>query len=121
MSKQAWNVAVVGSVALDDLDGPFGKRPDVLGGSASYFSVAAAMFAPGAIKLVAVVGDDFPQAHVDFLASRGIDLSGLEQVKGKTFHWSGRYSDDLTSRQTLDTQLGVFAGFQPKLGPMHEA
>jgi sugar/nucleoside kinase (ribokinase family) len=121
MTMNAWNCVVVGSVALDDIDGPFGKRPDVLGGSASFFSVAASFFAPGAIKLVAVVGDDFPAAHVEWMASRGIEMSGLERVPGRTFRWAGRYSDDLTTRQTLDTQLGVFAGFQPKLSDAHRA
>jgi sugar/nucleoside kinase (ribokinase family) len=73
------------------------------------------------VKLVAVVGDDFPQAHVEFLASRTIDVSGLERVPGRTFHWSGRYSDDLATRRSLDTQLGVFAGFEPKLSEGHRA
>jgi sugar/nucleoside kinase (ribokinase family) len=120
MTKNAWSVVVVGSVALDDIDGPFGKRPDVLGGSASYFSVAASFFAPSAVRLVAVVGDDFPQAHVDFLTSRCVDTAGLERVPGKTFHWSGKYADDLVTRKSLDTQLGVFAGFKPKLSDAHK-
>ncbi len=111
---------VVGSVALDDLDGPFGRRPDVLGGSASFFATAASYYAPGAVHLVAVVGDDFPAEHVGFLEKRGVDVSGLERVPGKTFRWAGRYSDDLASRTTLDTQLGVFAGFQPRLGDRHK-
>ena len=120
MTKPSWSLVVVGSVALDDIDGPFGKRPDVLGGSASYCSLAASFFAPGAIKLVAVVGDDFPGEHVDTLAARGIDTAGLERAPGRTFRWAGRYSDDLVSRPTLDTQLGVFAGFQPRLGEAHK-
>jgi sugar/nucleoside kinase (ribokinase family) len=107
-------VLVVGSVALDDIDGPFGRHPEVLGGSASYFCVAASYFTPQ-VSLVAVVGDDFPGAHVDLFASRGVDCSGLERVPGKTFRWRGRYTDDLTSRVTLDTQLGVFADFRPRL------
>ena len=119
MSTPPWNLTVVGSVALDDLDGPFGRHPDVLGGSASYFSVAASVLAPGAVKLVAVVGEDFPQAHVDFFSSRGIDVGGLERRAGKTFRWVGRYADDLNSRTTLDTQLGVFEQFEPRLGPAH--
>jgi sugar/nucleoside kinase (ribokinase family) len=120
MTKSPWNLVVVGSVALDDIDGPFGRRPDVLGGSASFCSVAASFFAPGAIRLVAVVGDDFPQAHVDYLGSCGIDASGLVRESGKTFRWAGRYADDLATRKTLDTQLGVFAGFQPRLGEAHK-
>jgi sugar/nucleoside kinase (ribokinase family) len=108
------SLLVVGSVALDDLEGPFGKRPDVLGGSASFFSTAASLLAPGAVSLVAVVGDDFPAEHLAFLKSR-VDLTGLERVPGKTFRWAGRYADDLATRTTLDTQLGVFADFRPRL------
>ena len=117
------SLLVVGSVALDDIDGPFGRHPDILGGSASFAATAASFFTlgKGAVKLLAVVGDDFPAAHVEFLQGRGVELSGLERVTGKTFRWSGRYSDDLTARTTLDTQLGVFAGFQPKLGDAHRA
>lgn len=120
MSTPPWSLTVVGSVALDDLDGPFGHHPDVLGGSASYFSVAAGLLAPGAVKLVAVVGEDFPGEHIDFLASRGVDVSGLERRPGKTFRWAGRYADDLNSRTTLDTQLGVFEQFDPRLAPAHQ-
>ncbi|HKA91619.1 MAG TPA: PfkB family carbohydrate kinase [Haliangiales bacterium] len=109
---------VVGSVALDDLDGPFGRRPDVLGGSASYFSVAASYLASN-IHLVAVVGDDFPDEHVRDFAARGIDLAGLQRVPGRTFRWKGRYADTLDTRETLDTQLGVFADFRPKLLESH--
>jgi sugar/nucleoside kinase (ribokinase family) len=109
---------VVGSVALDDLDGPFGHRPDVLGGSASYFSVAASYLAPG-VSLVAVVGDDFPEEHLRDFAERGIDCAGLERVPGRTFRWKGRYTGTLETRETLDTQLGVFAEFRPKLGAAH--
>ena len=110
---------VVGSVALDDVDGPFGPHPDVLGGSASFIATAASYLTPGPVQLVAVIGDDFPQAHVDFLGARGIDLAGLERAAGNTFHWSGKYSDDLTTRKSLDTRLGVFADFRPKLSAAH--
>lgn len=108
------SLLVVGSVALDDLDGPFGRHPDVLGGSASYISVAASFLAER-VQLVAVVGDDFPEAHVRFFAGRGIDLEGLERSPGMTFRWRGMYSETLESRHTLDTQLGVFADFRPRL------
>jgi sugar/nucleoside kinase (ribokinase family) len=119
MKHDATPLLVVGSVALECLDGPFGRRPDVLGGSASFFALAASLLAPGAVKLVAVVGDDFPSVHVDLLRARGVDGAGLERVPGKTFRWAGRYADDLATRTTLDTQLGVFADFRPKLGPAH--
>ena len=121
MTSQGSSLLVVGSVALDDLDGPFGRRPDVLGGSASFFSLAASYFLvePGQVQLVAVVGDDFPAEHVQLLADRGIDTSGLEKALGRTFRWRGKYSADLNSRDTLDTQLGVFADFKPKLSPKH--
>jgi len=109
---------VVGSVALDDIDGPHGHRADVLGGSASFFAVAASYLTRG-VRLVAVVGDDFPEAHAADFAERGIDISGLERVQGKTFRWKGRYAPTLETRETLDTQLGVFAGFRPKLGQAH--
>jgi sugar/nucleoside kinase (ribokinase family) len=107
------SLLVVGSVALDSLETPFGRREDVLGGSASYISTAASFFAPS--RVVAVVGDDFPQAHVDFLASRGVDLEGLVRRPGKTFRWKGRYDADLNTAHTLDTQLNVFAEFRPEL------
>jgi sugar/nucleoside kinase (ribokinase family) len=121
MKHEHSSLLVVGSVALDDLDGPFGRRPDVLGGSASFFSLAAGLLAPEAVRLVAVVGDDFPEEHVRLLDGRGVDVSGLERVRGKTFRWAGRYADDLNTRTTLDTQLGVFADFRPKLGDAHRS
>jgi sugar/nucleoside kinase (ribokinase family) len=107
------NLVVVGSVALDSVEAPAGRHDDVLGGSASFICTAASYFARP--RLVAVVGDDFPDEHVAFLRGRGVDLSGLERAHGKTFRWAGRYSADLAHRTTLDTQLNVFAGFQPKL------
>jgi sugar/nucleoside kinase (ribokinase family) len=121
MKLEPSSLLVVGSVALDDLDGPFGRRPDVLGGSASFFSLGAGLLAPSAVRLVAVIGDDFPAAHVELLVSRGIDVAGLERAAGKTFRWAGRYSADLNSRETLDTQLGVFADFRPKLSAAHKS
>jgi sugar/nucleoside kinase (ribokinase family) len=104
---------VVGSVALDSLETPFGVREDVLGGSATYFSTAASFFAP--VRVVAVVGEDFPESHVEFLRGRGVDLAGLERRPGRTFRWSGRYEFDLNQAHTLDTQLNVFADFRPEL------
>jgi len=110
------SVLVVGSVALDDIDGPFGMHRDLLGGSASFIARAAALFTTR-VSVIAVVGDDFPRQHVDELAACGVDTSGIERRKGETFHWVGKYSPDLTSRETLDTRLGVFAEFQPRLAP----
>jgi len=107
-------IAVVGSVAFDDIETPGGRADDVLGGSATHFAVAASFFAP--VHLIAVVGDDFPQAERDYLASRGIDLSGLETRPGKTFRWTGRYHEDLNVRDTLRLDLNVFAEFQPRVG-----
>lgn len=107
------SLLVVGSVALDSLETPFGKREEILGGSASYFSTCASYFGP--VRVVAVVGEDFPQAHLDFLASRGVDLAGLVRRPGRTFRWKGRYEFDLNTAHTLDTQLNVFADFQPDL------
>ena len=109
------SILVVGSVALDSVETPFGKIENALGGSATYFSVAASFFYNN-IYLVAVVGTDFPKEHVDFLISRGIDLDGLEQIEeGKTFRWGGSYIDDLNAAETHFTDLNVFSNFQPKL------
>ncbi len=108
------SIVVIGSVALDSVETPVGKVENALGGSATFFSVAASFFTKG-VKLVGVVGDDFPQEHVDFLRGREVDLAGLERVSGKTFHWSGRYGDNLNVAETLSTELNVFESFQPKL------
>lgn len=106
-------VLVVGSMAFDSLETPFGKRDQALGGSANYFSLCASNFTD--VKLVAVVGDDFPEDHVAFLKERNVDTGGLVRAPGKTFHWTGRYGYDLNEAQTLDTKLNVFADFDPKL------
>jgi sugar/nucleoside kinase (ribokinase family) len=111
------SILLVGSIGLDTLETPFGRAEDVLGGSASYFSLAASLYAP--VRMVAVVGDDFPDAHVQLLASHGVDLTGLQRVAGKTFRWSGRYRYDMNSRDTLDTQLNVFADFKPEIPEAH--
>ncbi len=108
-------ILIVGSVALDDLETPMGKRSASLGGSATYFSVSASLFAP--VSLVAVVGEDFPQNHIEALRSRGINLEGLERVPGLTFRWGGRYGEDLGDPATLYTQLNVFEHFDPKIPP----
>ncbi|PYT08036.1 MAG: sugar kinase [Acidobacteria bacterium] len=109
-------VLVVGSVALDSVRTPFGERREVLGGSATYFSVAASFFTP--VKLVAVVGEDFADEHRRLLTERGIDLSGLQAAPGRTFRWKGEYGYDLNVARTLRTELNVFAGFRPSL-PEH--
>jgi sugar/nucleoside kinase (ribokinase family) len=108
---------VVGSLGLDTLETPFGRAENVLGGSASYFALAASFYTR--VQLVAVAGDDFPDEHVELLASKGIDLAGLERVVGPTFRWGGRYRYDLNERDTLFTDLGVFADFHPKLPPAY--
>jgi sugar/nucleoside kinase (ribokinase family) len=100
-------------VAFDTIETPIARAEEVLGGSATYFSVAASYFAP--VRLVAVVGEDFPDAEREFLASRDIDLSGLETRPGRTFRWTGRYHEDMNVRDTLDLQLNVFADFRPTL------
>lgn len=109
------SLLVVGSVALDDIDGPFGYHRDLLGGSGSFIARAASYFTKR-VAVVAVVGADFPQQHIDELDAMGVDTAGIERKPGETFHWTGKYSDDLTSRETLETRLGVFAEFQPKVG-----
>lgn len=109
------SILVVGSAALDSVETPAGRVEDALGGSAIYFSTAASFFTES-IRMVAVVGDDFPQEHVAFLESRRINIEGLERVEGgQTFRWGGRYTDDLNSASTLFTDLNVYGDFQPKL------
>ena len=107
------SLLVVGSVALDSIFTPFGETADALGGSAVYFSVAGALLHP--VQVVGVVGQDYPLAELERLAPRGIDWSGVERVEGESFRWKGKYSYDLQSRETLETRLGVFADFEPKL------
>lgn len=107
------SLLVVGSVGLDDVETRAGKRTQVLGGAASYFSVAASFLAVP--RMVAVVGTDFPEAHTRRFERHGVDLAGVERVAGETFRWSGVYSADFATRTTLDTRLNVFADFDPKL------
>jgi len=107
------SLLVVGSVALDSIETPFGSAQDALGGSATYFSAAASLFSQ--VQLVGVIGSDFPEEELGFLERRGVDLAGLERAEGESFRWAGVYSYDLNSRETLETRLGVFADFQPKI------
>jgi sugar/nucleoside kinase (ribokinase family) len=112
------SLLVVGSVALDDIDGPFGLHRDLLGGSASFIARAASYFTRN-VSVVAVIGDDFPKRHIEELDAIGVDTTGIERRRGETFHWVGRYAPDLATRETLDTRLGVFAEFAPKLADAH--
>lgn len=112
------SLLVVGSVAFDDIDGPFGMHRDLLGGSASFIARAAAYFT-NKVSVVAVIGDDFPAKYLEEMTALGIDTAGVERAKGETFHWVGKYADDLVTRETLDTRLGVFADFRPKLNDAH--
>lgn len=106
-------VLIVGSMAFDDLELPSGSAKDVIGGSATYSAFAASSFTD--VRVVAVVGDDFPAATLTDMRARGIDTAGIERASGKTFRWAGRYDQDLIHRTTLDTQLNVFAEFRPKI------
>jgi len=107
------SLLVVGSVALDSVETPFGKHERILGGSATHFSVAASYFT--SVNLVAVVGNDFPDGHLELFKKRQIGLEGLEKQTGPTFHWKGKYEYDLNQAITLQTQLGVFESFDPKI------
>ena len=114
------SILCVGSVALDSVETPFGKADRVLGGSAVFFTAAASLLHP--VQVVGVVGDDYPLGDLDFLADRGADLSGIETREGESFFWAGRYHYDLNTRDTLETRLGVFADFQPKIpAPFRDA
>ncbi len=113
------SILVVGSLAFDDLEMPTGIFENVLGGAATYSSIAASLLAPA--RLVGVIGEDFAESHLDALRERGIDTAGVERAKGKTFRWRGRYSSDLGSRTSLDTQLNVFADFRPKIPAAYKA
>ena len=107
------SILVVGSLGLDTISTPAGREADILGGSANYFSLAAAMYAP--VRVVGVVGSDYDRQHMKMLEARGVDLRGLECVEGKTFHWTGEYRDDLSEAITISTELNVFENFSPKL------
>jgi len=113
------SVLVVGSVALDSVETPFGRVTEVLGGSAVYFATAASIYTK--VNLVGVAGTDFPSEHIDFLAGRGVDIRGLEVVEGETFRWVGRYDYERNITETLDTRLNVFADFHPTLPQGYES
>lgn len=109
------SVLVVGSVALDSVETPFGKADNVIGGSGTFFSASASLLSP--VQLVGVVGDDYPMEQLAMLEARGVDMAGVEQVAGESFRWRGRYRHDLNSAETLETRLGVFSHFSPKIPP----
>ena len=111
------DILVVGSVALDSVRTPYGEAEEALGGSASYFSLSASHFAP--VRIVAVVGDDFPSEHRVLFESRGVDVRGLETAAGRTFRWRGEYMAELGHAHTLETQLNVFSTFHPRLEARH--
>ncbi|MHB8521530.1 MAG: PfkB family carbohydrate kinase [Limisphaerales bacterium] len=112
------SVLVVGSTALDSIKTPKQENPRLLGGSASHAAVAASFFGP--VKLVGIVGDDFPRRYVDLYRRHGIDLAGLQFAAGKTFHWAGEYETNMNNRRTLTTELGVFENFTPRLPKSHQ-
>lgn len=105
------SILVVGSVALDTVETPFARAEETLGGAASYFSTAASLYSQ--VNLVAVVGSDFPREHLEFWRRRPVNMAGLQMCEGRTFRWVARYHMDMNARDTLDTQLGVYAGFHP--------
>jgi sugar/nucleoside kinase (ribokinase family) len=113
------SVLVVGSVALDSVETPFGKADQVIGGSGTFFSASASHLSP--VQLVGVVGDDYPMAELEPLRKRGVDMAGLEQAPGESFRWRGRYRHDLNSAETLETRLGVFSHFSPKIPPQFKS
>ena len=105
------SILVVGSVALDTVETPFARVEETLGGAASYFATSASLYSQ--VNLVAIIGSDFPREHIDFWRRRPVNLAGLRIEEGRTFRWAARYHMDMNSRDTLDTQLGVYAGFHP--------
>jgi sugar/nucleoside kinase (ribokinase family) len=111
------SVLIVGSIGLDTVKTPVEEHADLLGGSASYAALGASFFSP--VKLVGIVGDDFPQSEFDFWQSRGIDASGVQRVAGKTFRWSGEYAWDMNTRETRSVALNVFEHFRPELPPSY--
>ena len=104
---------MVGTVAFDSIETPYGSAERVLGGSASYFAVAASFFSP--VRIVGIIGQDFPEEYLTTFSARGVDLEGLQREKGETFHWRGRYHEDLNVRDTVELHLNVLSGFVPRL------
>lgn len=109
------SILVVGSVALDSIETPFGKKSEILGGSATYFSIAASFFSK--VDIIATVGEDFPKKHIKLLEDRGIGTEGLSIKEGKTFRWEGKYEYDLNVAHTIATHLNVFKDFAPRIPP----
>ncbi|HVD51708.1 MAG TPA: PfkB family carbohydrate kinase [Candidatus Udaeobacter sp.] len=109
------HILVVGSLAYDDVHTPYDSRRDVLGGAASYFSLAACLYAP--VRLMGVVGDDFRASDLERLRVKGIDLSGVDHKKGRSFRWLGKYDHDLATAETINTDLGVFGDWEPTVPP----
>jgi sugar/nucleoside kinase (ribokinase family) len=107
------SVLVVGTVAFDSIETPYGSAERILGGSAAYFALAASLFTP--VRVVGVIGRDFPQEYIDLFTDRKIDIAGLQKEQGQTFHWRGRYHEDINVRDTLELHLNVLAGFVPRL------
>jgi sugar/nucleoside kinase (ribokinase family) len=107
------SVLVVGTVAFDSIETPFGSAERILGGSASYFALGASFFAP--VRIVGVIGQDFPQDYLDIFTQRNIDIGGIQRADGDTFHWRGRYHEDINLRDTIELHLNVLGGFEPKL------
>lgn len=107
------SVLVVGTVAFDSIETPVGSVERVLGGSASYFALGASYFAP--VRVVGVIGQDFPQDYLDLFTRRGVDIQGIKRERGDTFHWRGRYHEDINLRDTIELHLNVLAGFEPQL------
>jgi sugar/nucleoside kinase (ribokinase family) len=111
------SIVVIGTVAFDSIRTPFGDAPDVLGGSATFFAMAARLFTK--VQLVAIVGKDFPEKHLELFRSNGIDLEGLVRSPGRTFRWTGEYEENLNVRHTIETQLNVLEEFQAELPPSY--
>jgi sugar/nucleoside kinase (ribokinase family) len=111
----ASHILVVGSLAYDDVQTPYDSRQEVLGGAASYFSLAACLYAP--VRLMGVVGGDFRPSDLDRLHAKGIDLAGVEHAKGRSFRWLGKYDHDLATAETINTDLGVFGDWEPTIPP----
>ncbi|HEX9454568.1 MAG TPA: PfkB family carbohydrate kinase [Candidatus Binatia bacterium] len=107
------SVLVVGTVAFDSIETPSGSAERILGGSASYFALGASFFAP--VRVVGVTGQDFPQDYLDLFTERNIDITGIKRENGDTFHWRGRYHEDINQRDTIELHLNVLAGYQPEL------